>query len=214
MEGKEGVSEISIHYSWCLERWVFVSVKTVLIETESGSKRWISRWKPLFSSPPNCRHSVQGCLRFPLLTLSPFPQEIKRASLRFSGNSNLQLKKLKPILTNVGKNYFTCGSQNGCSPCFSKCKDFGKLSQKRRLNIQSVSSSSFPRRSESWPHLLGCKVFFSQEKPSDKCSRLLKKKKNVYSTRTLMLDVKYFNYIILNLMTWRMDMQFVIWTMP
>lgn len=25
------------------------------------------------------------------------------------------------------------------------------------------------------------------------------KKKNVYSTRTLMLDVKYFNYIILNL---------------
>lgn len=105
--------------------------------------------KTPLSSPPNCRHSVQGCLCFPLLTLSPFPQEIKRASLRFSGNSNLQLKKLKPILTNVGKNYFTCGSQNGCSPCFSKCKDFGKLSQKRRLNIQSVSSSSFPRRSES-----------------------------------------------------------------
>ena len=41
-----------------------------------------------------------------------------------------------------GKNYFTYGSQNGWSPSVLKCEDFGKLGQKRKFHIASVSPPS------------------------------------------------------------------------
>lgn len=90
VEEKEGeFSEISIYYSWCLERCVglcfFTNEKIILIETKSGSKLcWFQRVQPF----PRCHladtilHSRALCL---LPSTSQFFQDIKRGHLTVSG---------------------------------------------------------------------------------------------------------------------------------
>lgn len=94
---RKGVSEISIHYSWCLERrGIFRSMKTTLVETELDGERWCQ----MVGSPPSFapwRSVDKGLMLLPH-SLCPHFYKNWKWFFHFRGNERAQCKKMKPSL--------------------------------------------------------------------------------------------------------------------
>lgn len=94
---RKGVSEISIHYSWCLERCgIFRSMKSTLAETQLGGERWCHMVRsPPFFAP---WHSVDKGLMVLPHPLCPHFYKNWKLFFHFRGNEHAQYKKIKPRL--------------------------------------------------------------------------------------------------------------------
>lgn len=199
VEEKEGeFSEISIYYSWCLERCVglcfFTNEKIILIETESGSKLcWFQRVQPL----PLChladKYRIQGHCAFspPHLSFSRILKGVIWWSVELDISS---LRKYNQIL-NLGTITSPVVLKMHHPPLFWSIRILVNWLQKRRLHIWSAFSSPFLRGAESCPNLLGSGFSWinTQEKPYK--NALICWKKNTHKHIAQNFDAKWFNYI-------------------
>lgn len=175
---RKGVSEISIHYSWCLERrGIFRSMKTTLVETELGGERWCQ----MVGSPPSFapwRSVDKGLMLLPH-PLCPHFYKNWKWFFHFRGNERAQCKKMKPSL------------------------ESGEITLPWALNLLSLhflklTSILLLRESASCPHGLGWRVslLISREDPS---RSLLILCKNVHNTDTLHHKILTGTWFTLNL---------------